>query len=211
VPRTAAARVPLPLSPPGAPPAAAVAATAALGDEGDDPMQQESHPPVPRRGRLPVVEEAGPAKPGALVQWTPPNAPSQLRECRLRTPYSAISLLKQGRAWHRWLTRHPVQCKLPAGVVMALPALLEAGGAPWVQRAAARLSNVMDGATTVDVPPVVAREWACSFFSYLCKGDPHFHRQDARIERRVREASGILVRASQVKSTQVHASARRAY
>jgi len=45
----------------------------------------------------------------------------------------------------------------------------------------------------------------------LGEGDPHFHHQDARTERRVREASVILVRASQVESTQVYASARRAY
>jgi len=116
VPRTAAARVPLPPSRSGTPPAAAVAAAAAPGDGGDHPMDQESLPPVPRRGRLPVVEEAGPAKPGALVQWTPPPAPSQLGECRLRTLYSAIPLPKQGPAWQRWPTRHPVQDELPAGV-----------------------------------------------------------------------------------------------
>jgi len=40
--------------------------------------------------------------------------------------------------------------------------------------------------------------------------EPHFHHQDARTERRVREASGILVRASQVQSSQVHTSTRRA-
>jgi len=92
-----------------------------------------------------------------------------------------------------------------------LPAPLEAGDAPWVERAAVRLSNVMDGATADDVPPVVAWEWACSSPPYFGEGDPHFHHQDARTERRVREASGILVRASQVESTQVHASARRAH
>ena len=130
---------------------------------------------MPRRVRPPVVEETGTAgaEPGALVQWTPPNAPSQLRECRLRTPYSAISLLKQGRDWHRWLTRHPVQCELPAGVETDLPAPLEAGDAPWVERAAVRLSNVMDGATADDVPPVVASKWACCSPPYLGKGDPH--------------------------------------
>jgi len=73
-----------------------------------------------------------------------------------------------------------------------------------------RLSNVMDGATVDDMPPVVAWEWACSSPPYLGNGDPHFHHQDARTERRVREASGILVRASQVESIQVHAWARRA-
>jgi len=30
-------------------------------------MEEESPPPVPCRGCLPVVEEAGPAEPGALV------------------------------------------------------------------------------------------------------------------------------------------------
>jgi len=39
----------------------------------------------------------------------------------------------------------------------------------------------------------------------------NFLHQDARAERRVREASRILVCASQVESTQIHASARRAY
>ena len=206
-PRTAAARVPLPPSRPGTPPAA----EAAPGEGGDDPMEQESPLPVPRRGRLPVVEEAGPAGPGALVQWTPPAAPSQMGECRLRTLFSAIPLPKQGPAWQRWLARHPVQYELPAGVATDLPALLEAGDAPWVERAAVHLSNVMDGATADDVPPVVAWEWACSYLPYLEERDPHFHHQDARTKRRVREASGILVRASQVESTQVHASARRAY
>jgi len=80
-----------------------------------------------------------------------------------------------------------------------------------VERAAARLCNVMDGVTADDVLPVVAWEWACSSSPYLGKGDFHFHHQDARTERRVREASGILVRASRVESTQVHASARREY
>jgi len=166
---------------------------------------------VPRRGRLPVVEESGPAGPGAFVQGTPPAAPSQLRECRLRTLYFAIPLPKQGPAWQRWLTRHPVHYELPAGVATNLPALLEAGAAPWVERAAVRLSSVMEGATADDVPPVVAWEWACSSPPYLGEGDPHFHHQDARTERRVRQASGILVRAFQVESTQVHASAQLAY
>jgi len=173
-------------------------------------MEQESPPPVPRRGRLPVVEKAGPAELGALVQWTPPLAASQLGECCLRTLYSVIPLRKQGPAWQRWLTRHPVQYELPAGVETNLPALLEAGDAPWVERAAARLSNVMDGATADDVPPVVAWEWACSSPPDLRKGDPHFHHQDARNERRVREASGILLQASHEESTQVHASTRGA-
>jgi len=73
------------------------------------------------------------------------------------------------------------------------------------------MSNVTDGATADDVPSVVAWECACSSPPYLGEGDPHFHHQDARTERRVREASGILVRASQVDSTLVHTSARRAY
>jgi len=96
-------------------------------------------------------------------------------------------------------------------VATDLPALQEAGDAPWVGRVAVRLSNVMDGATADDVPPVLAWEWACPSSPYLGEGDPHFHHEDARTERRVREASGILVRASQVESTQVHASARRAF
>jgi len=174
-------------------------------------MEQVSPPPVPLRGRLPVVEEARPAGPAALVQWTHPHGPSQLRECLLRMLYSAIPLPKQGPAWQRWLTRHRVQYELPAGVVTAVPALKEAGDEPWVERAAARLSNVMDGATADDVLPVVAWEWASSSPPYLGEGDLYFHHQNARTERRVREASGILVRASQVESTQVHASARRAY
>jgi len=37
-----------------------------------------------------------------------------------------------------------------------LPALQEAGDAPWVKRLAVRQSNVMDGASADDVPPVVA-------------------------------------------------------
>jgi len=69
----------------------------------------------------------------------------------------------------------------------------------------------MDGATADEVPPVVALKCACSSPPYLGEGDHHFHHQDASTERRVREASGILVRAPQVESTQVHASARRAY
>ena len=91
-----------------------------------------------------------------------------------------------------------MQYELPVGVVTDLPVLLEAGDAPRVERAAVRLTNVMNGATADDVPPVVAWEWACSASPYLGEGDPHFHHQDARIECRVREASGVLVRASQV-------------
>jgi len=56
---------------------------------------------VPRRGRLPAVEGAGLAGPGALVQWTPPAAPSQIGKCRLWTLYSAIPLPKQCPAWQR--------------------------------------------------------------------------------------------------------------
>jgi len=78
--------VPLPPSQPGTPPAAAAAATAAPSNGGGEPMEQDPRPLVPRQVRFPVVEKAGPAEaePGALVQWTPPHAPSQLRECRLR-------------------------------------------------------------------------------------------------------------------------------
>ena len=176
-------------------------------------MEQNSHLPVPRRVRPLVVEEAGPAgaEPGALVPWTPPRAASQLGEWHLRALYAAIPVPKQSPAWQRWLTRQPVQYELPAGVATDLRALLEAGEAPWVERAAARLSNVMDGAIVNDVPPVVAWEWACSSSPYLGERDPHFHHHVARTERRVQEASGILVRASQVESTQVHDSARRAF
>jgi len=93
-----------------------------------------------------------------------------------------------------------VKYELPAEVVTDLPALLEAGDAQWVERAAARLSNVMNGATAENVPPVVAWEWAFSSPQYLWEGDFHFHHQNDRTERRVRQASGILVRASQVES-----------
>jgi len=163
--------------------------------------------------RPPAVEEAGPAgaETGALVQWTPSHAPSQLGECRLRALYEAIPLPKQGPAWQRWLTRHPVQYELPAGVTADLPALLEAADAPWVERVAVRLSNLMDEATAGDVTPVIAWEWACCSPPYLGKRDPHFHQQDARTERRVRDASDILVSATQVESTQIHVSARRDY
>jgi len=37
---------------------------------------------------------------------------------------------KQGLAWQPWLTRHPVQYKIPAGVTADLPALPEAADAP---------------------------------------------------------------------------------
>jgi len=174
-------------------------------------MEQESPPPVPRRGRLPAVKEAELAGPGALVQWRLPDAPSQMGECLLRTLYSVLLLPKQSPAWQPWLARQPVQYEVPAGVATVLPALQEAGDAPWVERAAVRLSNVMDGATADDVSPVVSWEWACCSPPYLGEGEPHFHHQDARTERRVREASGILVRASQVESSQVHTSTRRAY
>jgi len=116
---------------------------------------------------------------------------------------------KEGPAWQRWLTRHPVQYELPAGVTADLPALLEAGDAPWVERVAARMYNVMDGATADDISPVVAWEWACCSPPYLGERDPPFHHQDARTELRVRETSGILVSASQVESTQIHVSAGR--
>ena len=80
-----------------------------------------------------------------------------------------------------------------------------------MERAAARLCNVINGITADDVPPVVAWRCTCSSPLYLGQGDPHFHLKDARTEHRVQEASGILVRASQVESTQAHALARRAY
>jgi len=183
--------VPLPPSRPATPPAA----EAALGEAGDDPMEQESPPPVPRRGRLPVLEEAGRSGRGPLVQWTPRAASSQIGEFRLLTLYFAIPLPKEGPAWQHWAARHPVQYELPARVATDLADLQEAGDAPWVESVAVRLSNVMDKATADDVSPVVAWEWACCSPPYLGEGDPLFHHQVARTERRVRKASGILVRA----------------
>jgi len=123
VARTAAARVPLPPNRQGDPPAAAAAAAAAPGHGGEEPMERDSLPPVPRRGCLLVVEEAGPtgAEPGALVPWTPSYAPSQLGECRLRAPYAAITLPKQGPAWNRWLRRHPLQYELPQLAQCSVP------------------------------------------------------------------------------------------
>jgi len=107
--------------------------------------------------------------------------------------------------------RHPVQYEIPAGVRTDLPALLEAADAPRLKRVAFRLANVMDGATADDNPPVVAWELACCSPPDLGKRDPHFHNQDARTERRVREASGILVSAAQVERTRTHVSVRRDY
>jgi len=49
-----------------------------------------------------------------------------------------------------------VQNELPSGVEADLLALPEAGDAPWVVRAAARLSNAMDGATADGALLVVA-------------------------------------------------------
>jgi len=77
-----------------------------------------------------------------------------------------------------------------------------------VERVALRLSNVMDGATADDIPAVFAWEWACCSPLYLGERDSHFHHEDARTERRVLEALGILVSATQVESTRFHASAR---
>jgi len=96
-------------------------------------------------------------------------------------------------------------------VTTDLPALLKAADPPWVERVALRLSNVTDGATTDDIPTVFAWEWACCYPPYLGQRDPHLHHQDACTERRVRGASGILVSAAQVASTQIHVSARRDY
>jgi len=70
--------------------------------------------------------------------------------------YEAIPVPKQGPAWQGWLTRHPVQLELPAGVTTDLPAIIESAGLPWVKREASRLSNVMDGATADDILLVVA-------------------------------------------------------
>jgi len=55
----------------------------------------------------------------------------------------------------------------------------------------------MDEATAGDFPPVVAWEWACCSPAFLGESEPYFHHQDALTERRVRQASGILVSASQ--------------
>jgi len=95
-------------------------------------MQQDPPPPVPHRVRPPAVEEAGPAgsESGALVQWPPTHAPSQSGEWPLRAFYEAISVLKHGQAWQRWLKRHPVQYELPPGVTADLPALLAVADAP---------------------------------------------------------------------------------
>jgi len=154
--------VPLPPSRPGTPQAAAAAAEATPAAGGEDPLEQDSPPPIPRRVRPPVVEEAGPAgvESEALVQWTPPHAPSQLGEFRPRALNEAIPVPKQGPALQRWMRRHPVQYDLPAGVTADLPAVLEAANAPWVERVAARLSKEMDGATADDIAPVFAWEWA---------------------------------------------------
>jgi len=92
-----------------------------------------------------------------------------------------------------------------------LLALLEAADAPWVERVAVRLSNLTEEATAGDFPPVVAWKWACSSPPLLGERDPHFHHQDARTERRVRDASGILLSAPQVESTQINVSARQDY
>jgi len=103
-----------------------------------------------------------------------------------------------------------VQYEKPAGVTADFPALLEAADAPWVERVAVRLSNVMDEATAGDFPPVVTWEWACSPLR-TWESEPYFHHQDALTERRARQASGILVSAAQVESTQIHVSARWDY
>jgi len=71
------------------------------------------------------------------------------------------------------------------------------GGGRAVGGASSRAPVQRDGrGHRHDVPPIVGWEWACSSPPYLGEKDPHFHHQDARTERRVREASGILVRAS---------------
>jgi len=72
------AHVLLPPSRPGTPPAAAAGAEAPA-DGREDPMEQNSPPPVPRRVRPPSVKEAGPAgaESAALLQWTSPHAPIQ--------------------------------------------------------------------------------------------------------------------------------------
>jgi len=84
-----------------------------------------------------------------------------LGESCLRALYTAIPVPQQGPAWQRWLKRHLLQEELPTGATTDLISLLEARDALWVERVAARLSNVMNGATANDVAPVVAWEWAC--------------------------------------------------
>ena len=67
-----------------------------------------------------------------------------------------------------------------------------------------------DRATAVDIPPVVAWAWACFSAPYFGERASDFNHQDARTERLVREASGILVRPAQLERSQIHSSARRA-
>ena len=189
--------------------AAAAAAASAAG--GEAPIQQEFSPPVPCRARRPAVEEARPAgaDSGALVQWTLPRAPIHYEDFRLRALYETIPVPKQGPKRRRWLTCPSVQYELLARMTVDLPDCLEAAAVPGVERVALRLSNVMEGATADDIPPVVAWEWECCSPPYLGERDPHFHHQDARTERRVRQESGILVSATQVEGTQINISARR--
>ena len=205
-PPAAAAGVPLPPSRPVTPPAAPEPPVE------DDPMEQDP-PPVPRLPRPMVGGGAAPSG-GAgapLVPWHPRLAPTLLGACALKACYEAIAIPKQGPAWQRWLQRHPAHCELPAGVTADLPALLEAGDASVVTRVAALLESTMDEATVEDVTPVVSWDWACLSPPYLGEKDPHVHHHDVRAERRVREASGILVSASQVESTQIHAPNRQDY
>jgi len=116
---------------------------------------------------------------------------------------------KQGPPWQRWVSRHPVQYKLPAGVKTDLPALVETADAQWPDHAASRPASEMERATADDIPPVVVSNWASCSPPYLGERDPHYHHHDARTERHLRDASGILVTVAQVWSTQIHVLAQR--
>jgi len=95
--------------------------------------------------------------------------------------------------------------------VTDLRALLEAGDAPWVTQVASRLDSAMEEATADDATPVVKWEWACRSPPFLGESDPHYYHLDARTDRRWRDASQVLLSASQVESTQVHTSVREDY
>jgi len=57
-----------------------------------------------------------------------------------------------------------------------------------------------------DFPAVVAWEWECRLPPYFRKRDPDFHHRNARTEKCVRDASKVLLSASQVESTRIHVS-----
>jgi len=68
------------------------------------------------------------------------------------------------------------------------------------------MANVMEETTAEDFPPVIAWEWECRSPPYIGKRDPRFHRRDALTEKCVRDASKVLLSASQVESTRIHVS-----